>query len=226
MLLIGFSTFGQDTVSKVIIIDTITFDKGIPVDKEDYSPFLKNVGNEYVAFENNWIRDAYPALCVKVKCLTKQECAIGLPLDNQSGRLEFHHLENLGDTIHITRYRIFNNCLFDSFKTSLSYYHRFNDSTSVLYKNKTKVNLPKKGCDTLKELALIINGEPYLVPLTFSKDINTAIYCKGFARKRDERRSNGYEHLGKRRNKRIKFNYFSGSTTAYRYKYEGAIYFK
>jgi hypothetical protein len=180
LLVIAGCSYGQDTITKYIVIDTVTIAEGIRTDAYDYSDFLRKADNKFVAFENNYLSlEGHPSLCVKIRFLSAKDLAVSILLDDKMGSLELHNLENAGDTIRLSSYRIYRNCLFDSFKTSLSYYHHFNDTTKVSYKNKTGTELPVYACDTLREVFLRVNGRSYRVPISFSQVTIVANYCNG-----------------------------------------------
>jgi hypothetical protein len=223
VILVVPNCYGQDTVTKYIVVDTIVLGEGMSPDIENYFSFLRRADDNYVSFAHDWWdSNHFPSLCSKISFVSHKDLALSMLLDNRGSTIELHNLENLGDTIHISRYTIHNNCLFDSIKSSIFYYHHIADTQVVVYKEKHTTTLPTTHCDTLKRVVLDINHRRYDIVIQYSKT-QPLQYYDGYPKRRDQRRKYRCQET---RKKWIKFNSFSGSVTSFRYQYSGRVDFQ
>ena len=218
----------QNSVTKRIIIDTVTIDGAIQ-NKDEYEfDLLQQSVSSKVTFENNYLSSMYfPAFNCLVSFVPNDDLSINVTLDNNEGELELHHLEKMGDTVHISCYRIYNNCLFDSITYSAGYFHHLNDTSIALYKQSAFTSLPKGNCtDTLKSVHLDINGKIFTIPVSATKILGIKDY-HGYPKKIDEKRLDEYVS-GKKKalRRKVKYNTFWGRERSYKYAYSGRLDFQ
>ena len=168
----------------------------------------------------------FPAFNCLVSFVPNDGMSINMTLDNNGGELELHHLEKMGDTIHISSYMIYNNCLFDSIRYSAGYFHHLNDTSIALYNQSSFTSLPKGNCtDTLKNVHLNINDKIFTIPVSATKILGVKNY-HGYPKKKDKKRQYEYQSGKKealRRN--VKYNTFWGNEWSYKYAYSGRLDF-
>ena len=218
----------QKTVIKRIIIDTVTIDGAIQ-NKDQYEfDLLQQSVSSKVTFENNYLSlKDFPAFNCLVSFVPNDDLSINLILDNNGGELELHHLEKMGDTIHISSYMVYNNCLFDSIRYSAGYFHHLNDTSIALYKQSSFTSLPKGNCtDTLKSVHLDINGKIFTVPISATKIMGIKNY-DGYPKKKDEKRQDEYSsRKTSALRRKVKYNTFWGHERSYKYAYSGRLEFQ
>jgi|GEM_PF-4261417 len=218
--------FAQDTLTKVIIIDSLEFDQGLDEKYlQDFSLFGQ--ANDKVLFDDNfWIKGHFPAVTCKVKFLASSDLSMTMLIDNRNSRIELHHMERLEDTIRISRHKIFRNCLVDSTISDASFYHMVNGSIISTYKNRERRHFGEKRCDTLKKVSITINGYFYTVLLQSIKANNIQIGC-GCRKKRDKKKEAKYKDAESKGivGKKIKYNRASYSYEFYYNSYSGSIDF-
>jgi len=223
-ILFSSKSYGQDTIIKTIIIDTIILDNGLKEDDLQLFGFIGRPVDGYVSFENDfWNINYFPSLNSKVKFVSGGDMTISFLIDNAGDEIELHHLERIKDTLHITSYKIYKDCLFDSVTEFIEYYHHINDSVvAVPYKRKYWKSLPDNDCkDTLKTLTLNINGLNYVIPIKHSMKEHIQNY-DGLPKKRDRKRKEAYSSsIGSK--KKIRFNTFYGGYHTYQYSYSGRL---
>ena len=216
--------FAQDTISKVIIIDSVILDKGVNEKylKDRLSLFDKNESKIGIADNFQFTGCSGPIIC-KVKFPKSDDLSMTMLIDNRNSRIELHHMEGLGDTIRISKYKIYRNCLTDSSVSSSFYYHMINGRIISTYKHKESKTFGGKRCDSLKELLITINEFVCTVPLQIMKAQNVQINC-GCLKKRDEKKEAKYWNAGIS-GKRIKYNRVSYSYCDYYNSYRGKLDF-
>jgi len=216
--------FGQDTLTKYFIIDTILFHKDVIknrlYDRQYFMDLLVKENGSEIKIEDNFYEESNPNLVSKVRYLQGDSLAIGIIIDDKKSLVWLNHLEHLPDTIRIPKWNLVHNALQDSVKTWVGYYHWIGDSVAGLYKQKSKEYVTnKKSKNHLSNYSFILNNISYEVPLTI-EDENLVTWYHGYASRKGEAKGLKKANRGR---KIVKYNRFACSVHKKQKIYAGKI---
>jgi hypothetical protein len=231
LLFISFRVDAQQT-RKILIIDTVKdmtgqfpVDALIPKDSAYFSDFVAvdTISPSYYVVERrhtvnrlfaNVHPEHFPNLIMPI-ILRASATDLELPLDDSGGTLTIKGaFLDFGDTIRISKFTVYHNCLPDSLKIRVHWFWDFNDSTHKdpkhLY-SKYKVKVIRKECkaDHPDFGSISVNGKNYSFPIHIASVTDAGMYyCNGHKRTNKWRR-NRYE---RRITEGKPYKYCSGNT--------------
>lgn len=221
------NSFGQDTLVKYLMIDTVVFERNVnkySLYDGTYFKGLLLTGNTHSSFiDHDWLNENYPNYFSKIRFINSDSLSIGIIIDDKQSTIWLNHLERLPDTIRIKKWSLFHNQLQDSFSQWIGYYH-INDSSKTLYKEKTKKSLTNRTNEkTCSNIRFILNDRSYEVPLIIQHQMNI-FWGHGYPTKRDKKKS--YRSFDDpQKHKPIRYNKFAISQERKQKIYTGSINF-
>ncbi len=224
MVFVVQQCYGQDTLVKYFVVDTILFNKDIIRNKlfdgKYFMYLLVKENEEKVFFEGNFYIETYPNLETKIRYLKGDSLNVGIIMDDKRSIIWLNHIEYLPDTIHIPKWDLIHNQLQDSVKTWVGYYHYIGDSMVALYKQKSREYVTNKKSETqLKSYSFILNNVSYQVQLTTEVE-NLVTWYHGYPSRKGEERRYKKEIRGR---KNVKYNRFAVSVHKKQKVYIGRI---
>jgi len=185
LLLVGQS-YGQNMLTKYVIIDTLDIANNIDSEKwEKYQwSILSFKGKDYDTSSNKTYDKQ--SRTFSLKYLKGDSLNVKLFIDDKYSTISLNHLEKLNDTIHINKWFVFHNELVDSVYQWVGYYHHIGDSIK-LYKHKYKKYVTRHKSIKREKYAFMLNGKSYEIPIDTSW-LDLPQWYHGYASKKDEKK--------------------------------------